>query len=139
MSPTSRVTESYSLDPSAEPEHAPRRSLIANLTLVGRRPASLEGNGLDNRLVGNVGNNAFTGLAGNDVILGDEGFDLAAYRGHVGEYHIEIEGDLVYVIDLTPGRDGTDVLRGVELLRFADAEILTDPSQAHAQADDDSR
>ncbi|MEQ8769419.1 MAG: hypothetical protein RIB60_02800 [Phycisphaerales bacterium] len=118
----------YSLDSHAAPAHAPRRSRIANLTLVGRLDASLEGNALDNRLAGNAGDNTFRGLGGDDVILGDKGFDTAVYRGFVDEYHVEIEGDLVFVIDLAPNRDGSDVLRDVELLRFADAEIVTDPT-----------
>ncbi len=121
--------DAYSLDPKAQPAHAPRRSLIANLTLVGGQDAALEGNGLDNRLVGNAGDNDFRGLAGDDVILGGQGLDTASYRGFVDQYHVEIEGDLVYVIDLAPGRDGSDVLRDIEILRFRDAEIPTDPTR----------
>ncbi|GJM19878.1 MAG: hypothetical protein DHS20C14_20910 [Phycisphaeraceae bacterium] len=122
-------TGTYSLDPARVPAHRAWRSLIANLTLTGRLPVTIEGNALNNRFVGNVGDNTLVGLAGDDVLIGGEGLDRAVYRGGIAEYHIEIEGELVFVIDLAPDRDGSDVLKSVELLRFADAEIDTDPDR----------
>jgi hypothetical protein len=63
------------------------------------------------------------GWGGDDVLEGGPGTDVAAYRGIASDYEIARAGVLLSVIDQVPDRDGTDQLRGVERLRFADGEV----------------
>lgn len=86
-------------------------------------------------LFGGDGSDQFTGGAGDDVIVGyhtsqesldnDSLSDTAFYSGNMSEYFIfAISEDAYTVIDKVSGRDGTDVLYGVELLSFADQQDL---------------
>lgn len=102
-------------------------SHLTNATMTGSRDGSIVGNARDNRLIGNDGDNTFTGAGGDDTIEGGLGSDLAVYRGPIGQYHVERDSDTIYVIDLVDDRDGSDVLTGVERLRFKDVEITTRP------------
>ena len=66
---------------------------------------------------------ASSGLVGDDVLDGGAGTDTAVFRGKLAEYRVEEEKDGGWrVVDLEPDRDGEDVLRSIEHLRFADGE-----------------
>ena len=49
--------------------------------------------------------------------------DSAVFAGARDDYRIESQGETTRVSDNVTGRDGTDVLTGVETLVFSDKEI----------------
>jgi Ca2+-binding RTX toxin-like protein len=54
-------------------------------------------------------------------------FDTAVFRGNMADYDIQnvtADGSIVRVIDLVAGRDGTDTLRNIERLQFADQALV---------------
>lgn len=74
------------------------------------------GSGKDT-LKGGSGKDQFWGDAGNDRIIGGSGTDTANYSGNIGRYDVVKAGSKIKVIDTT-GKLGTDVLSGVEKLKF---------------------
>jgi Ca2+-binding RTX toxin-like protein len=66
-----------------------------------------------------LGDDRITGGAGADTIDGGDGFDIVTYSGSRAEYDIETTPDGVVVRSLS-GPDGTDLLRHVNRLIFAD-------------------
>ncbi len=77
--------------------------------------ATLTGNRNSN-LLGNDADNIFRGNAGDNTIDGQEGTDMVIFQGKKEEY--EIQGNVVK--DSVPGRDGTDTLISIEVMRFTD-------------------
>ncbi|MFZ2872567.1 FG-GAP-like repeat-containing protein [Zavarzinia sp.] len=79
-------------------------------------------------LVGNVGANALSGNDGSDILDGRQGddrlhggggTDVAAFSGTIGDHVITVNGDgSVTVDDQRAAGDGTDLLDGIEYLRF---------------------
>lgn len=111
-------------------------------TLVGGGGRdSLFGNLDDDRLYGGDGNDGLTGASGNDLLFGDNGDDLlsgglgddelnggdgadtAVYSGNRTDYEISTGASGLVSISDNRGIDGTDTLRGVENLQFADQTI----------------
>ncbi|MBD2254079.1 calcium-binding protein [Nostoc parmelioides] len=76
-------------------------------------------------LDGSTGDDRLIGGAGNDTLIGGAGVDTAIYGGNYADYGISFlsNGDL-QIIDknFTNGNDGTDILRGVEVINFAQGE-----------------
>ncbi|NBJ11617.1 hypothetical protein [Microvirga arsenatis] len=104
---------------------------VENLTLLG---AALNGTGnaLDNTILGNDQANKLTGADGNDTLdggLGNDtldggiGTDTAVYAGNRADY--AITGTLSDRT-ITGGTSGTDALRGIEILQFADGRLVGD-------------
>ncbi len=80
----------------------------------------------DNDLVhGGAGNDVITGGTGTDYLDGGAGTDTAVYAGNRSDYTISVVGNQVIVIDNVAGRDGTDYLSNIELLKFANTTIST--------------
>jgi hypothetical protein len=96
---------------------------LVNVTLTGSKDASLTGNGFDNTLTGNDGNNVFEGKGGNDRLDGGAGTDAAVFSGPFADYKITDSEDSISVEDNQPKRDGSDILKNIEVLRFKDREI----------------
>lgn len=83
--------------------------------------ARLNGNDLDNILLGNTLGTTFEGKGGTDVIEAQAGTDIAVMSGASTEYTVTDIGDNVFeVVDSVMGRDGTDQLRGVTQIMFTD-------------------
>ncbi|MEI7537132.1 MAG: Ig-like domain-containing protein, partial [Comamonadaceae bacterium] len=82
----------------------------------------LTGGAGDDALYGDAGDDTFTGGAGNDTLLGGEGTDTMIFSGNVADYIISFDAPTsTYTItDTVAGRDGTDVVIGIENFRFAD-------------------
>ena len=124
-------------------------SYLEVLTLTGKGSISgtgnelantLEGNGSDNTLNGEVGNDTLRGNAGDDTLQGGagddemdggEGDDAVIYPGNKADYKIHLdEASQTWVVEDINGRrgdrldEGTDRLRNVETLRFADGPYL---------------
>ena len=81
----------------------------------------LYGNDLDNLLLGGAGNDVLEGKRGNDTIDGGIGTDTVVFTGNYAEYNITRHADQTSftITDQIAGRDGTDLVSGVEEYRFA--------------------
>ncbi|MEL6979804.1 MAG: cadherin domain-containing protein, partial [Pseudomonadota bacterium] len=97
----------------------------------------LAGGAGDDVLIGHNENDTLTGGAGDDIIDGGNHNDTAVFSGDLGQYSFgrDANGDLL-VIDSVAGRDGTDTVRGVETLQFADLSV--DMTSALVMADNPS-
>lgn len=89
--------------------------------------------GADN-IVGSDGDDLLLTGTGNDTLDGSSGTDIAHFAGAMATYSIVKTGDIVVVKDLATtvnGNDGTDTLRGIEVLRFLDGDYsLTGPANS---------
>ncbi len=92
------------------------------------------------------GNQTITGGVGDDTIDGGDGVDTAVFAGSVAGYHVTatMDGtDVSFTVDdINPDAnsdDGTDTLRGIEMLRFGADSIAvvkhdaTDRTGANAE------
>ena len=125
------------------------RSLIEN-AVAGTGDDAVGGNQAANDLYGNDGRDFVFGLDGNDALFGgagndglfgglgddrlfggagddyletEEGSDTAVLSGNRAEYAVTRQGDEVSVSHLFGGGDGTDTLRRVRFIEFADMTI----------------
>jgi len=73
---------------------------LTKLTLQGTNNVNVKGNNLDN------------------IIKGNDGENIAMFRGSFTDYNISNESGIVVVADNVAGRDGTDTLMGIEKLQF---------------------
>ncbi len=85
----------------------------------------LAGNRLDNLLAGGAGNDTLQGKGGNDILLGGAGQDTARYQGAKAGFQIDRVADGYRVTDGS-GAEGSDLVRGVERLAFADRHVALD-------------
>ena len=86
----------------------------------------LEGGKGNDRLSGDAGTDLLTGGDGNDTFDGGAGADTAVFAGKIADYEITTVAGVTTVTDLDPsadGDDGTDTLRSVEQLQFADGVV----------------
>jgi Hemolysin-type calcium-binding repeat (2 copies). len=72
---------------------------------------------------GGEGDDQITAGGGNDVIYGGTGKDIVIFSGIVSSYDISSTIENLYQIIYVSGTDGTDKLRGVEILRFDDEDL----------------
>jgi hypothetical protein len=97
----------------------------------------LDGNDVANDLRGNGGNDTIYGEGGDDLITGGLGTDTAGYLGALSSYSLTRTGGGYNVTDVVAGRDGSDSLAEIELLRFSDRTVdLAMPSRAATIAPD---
>jgi len=90
----------------------------------------IDGGAGNDRLNGGQGDDILVGGAGNDYIDGGpDGRDTAVYSGNHSDYKItfsagpeDSEGYKITVVDSHANRDGTDTLRRIEVMKFADGE-----------------
>jgi hypothetical protein len=69
--------------------------------------------------------NVYTGGAGNDSITGKDRADVAVYTGNRSDYTVTTVAGVITVVDNRPGSpDGTDTVRGMNILRFADSQLF---------------
>lgn len=89
----------------------------------------LDGRGGHDILIGGAGNDTLLGGdgadqlqgdAGNDSINGGRGFDTVAFSGRLSDYTITANADGSITVTDKRGIDGTDILTGIEVLRFED-------------------
>ncbi len=79
----------------------------------------LDGGQDDDALYGDDGEDLLKGGAGNDRLYGGNGYDVAEFTGKLDEYTVTALADgTVRVVDRVAGRDGTDILSGMEALNF---------------------
>jgi len=94
---------------------------LENLTLTGSAGLSGTGNGLDNVITGNSGNNLLNGGAGNDTLQGGQGTNTAVFSGQQGSYTGAEAGGGVSIV----GPDGSDLISGIEFLKFGSAAPIS--------------
>ena len=85
----------------------------------------LEGLGGNDLLIGMAGNDTLVSGAGNDTLDGGSGQDIALFSGAAADYRIEktaLGSWAVTDLNLADGNDGSDLVAGVETLRFADRD-----------------
>jgi RTX calcium-binding nonapeptide repeat (4 copies)/FG-GAP-like repeat len=89
-------------------------------------------------LYGLAGNDVLQGRAGNDRIFGGAGDDIATYRGLSGQATIVRLANGSVRVSNALG-DGTDILRGVETLRFDDRDLhISGYARSDVNGDGDS-
>ncbi|MFZ4526000.1 MAG: Ig-like domain-containing protein, partial [Chlorobium sp.] len=78
---------------------------------------SLAGN---DTLFGDAGNDTLSGGLGDDMLYGGTGDDTALFTGNIDDYTISYNetSDSYTIKDTIEGRDGTDVVTGVEHFQF---------------------
>ncbi|MCI5098286.1 MAG: hypothetical protein MRY77_18385, partial [Rhodobacteraceae bacterium] len=76
-----------------------------------------------NKLLGGAGDDTLIGNGGDDYLLGGFGQDVVLYAGNQADYQIRQDGAATWVTDLAGG-GGTDLIGQVEILRFADGDLL---------------
>jgi serralysin len=95
----------------------------------------LYGNDVANVIKGGAGNDLIEGWAGNDTLLGGSGddqlnggtgIDTAQFTGARGNYITSSNKTTFTVSDKTTNNDGSDLLTGVERLKFSDKTIAID-------------
>ena len=92
---------------------------------------TLMGSQRSDALIGGDGQDTLTGGFGNDQLDGGVGTaDVAVFTGKAADYAITWGGSSytlgLTVFDGVAGRDGIDQLKNVEILRFADGDIVLD-------------
>lgn len=86
----------------------------------------LLGTGHHDRIEGKGGDDVISGRGGFDWIDGGRGIDTSVYTGSYDDYLVSFWGwghRSVLVLDTVSGRDGADLLKHVEFLRFNDAVV----------------
>ena len=100
------------------PPHS--RSRWAHALLLGAAGLVGKGNDVANILIGG---------AGNDTLNGGAGIDKSVYSGSSKDYKVTLSSNgQIGIADTSANRDGTDVLKGVERISFADTSLAFDIS-----------
>jgi hypothetical protein len=107
-------------------------SVIEN-AIGGAGNDHISGNEVANLLMGGAGNDVLQGGAGDDRLEGGDGIDTVVYAGARAGYTIEKNQDTVFVKDLS-GKEGLDVVLGVERIVFSDGAVALDLSGNAGQA-----
>ncbi|RBW60857.1 hypothetical protein DS909_03135 [Phaeobacter gallaeciensis] len=72
------------------------------------------------RLYGGRDDDVLNGGSGNDFLQGGTGYDVAVFTGAIENYTITQRTEFEWLV---VGRDGRDVVRHVEMLKFDDAQL----------------
>ena len=90
-------------------------------------------------LIGSAGDNVLIGGGGDDVLDGAGGSDAAVFRGPRTDYLVEDLGNGYWrVTDAISGRDGVDLLVGIEEIRFGDGVTISIQSAQSGQVIDNA-
>ncbi|WP_373991480.1 beta strand repeat-containing protein [Duganella sp. BuS-21] len=87
---------------------------------------TLTGDDGANTIWGFHGDDQLTGAGGNDTLIGGAGNDTAYYSGNRADYTLTTlaNGDTLVQDDRNGSPDGTDTVRGVKTLQFADSQLV---------------
>lgn len=97
---------------------------VENLIYTGAGNFTGTGNAQANNITGGAGADTLSGRGGNDVITGGGGVDTVVMTGLQSDYAIAAGSGYFSITDNIAGRDGLDILYGVERVRFADGTIV---------------
>ena len=90
---------------------------------------TIVGSSRSDALFGGDGNDTLTGGSGSDTLDGGAGSaNVAVFTGNSADYSTTWTGDQLSmtIVDGTAGRDGIDSLKNMQILRFADGDIVLD-------------
>jgi len=94
----------------------------------------IDGGADNDSIQGGDGNDCLKGSEGDDTIFGGDGIDRALHAGNFGDFSITSSKGSIIVKDnnRTDGDEGTDTLKQVEFLDFADYSYnVLGPNQAY--------
>lgn len=97
-------------------------SQVENLVLNGHAAISGTGNALFNVITGNDGDNSLSGGAGDDTLIGNAGMDTVIYAQPRTAYVLTRRNDGAWTV---AARNGTDLLIGVEFVRFSTGDVVS--------------
>lgn len=106
---------------------------IENLTYTGTGSFTGNGNASNNIITSGAGADTLSGRGGDDIISAGGGIDTVVMSGLMSDYVINAGAGYHSISDTVAGRDGLDILYGVERIRFSDGTVL-DLTAAPAQA-----
>ena len=117
-----QVVGSATFDPLAAINNATNISTTASRL----SSATMQGTPLGDTLIGASGSvSVITGGGGNDTLTGGSRADVAVFSGNRADYTITTVAGVTTVRDNRAGSpDGTDTLRGMNILRFADIQLF---------------
>ena len=95
----------------------------ANTISGGSASETIVGEGGNDTLLGNGGSDRLVGGAGLDNLNGGDGFDVAVFSASIGQSQAIRYGDQAAVITST--NEGSDFLRNIEGIQFADGSVNT--------------
>lgn len=109
-----------------EGEGAGSRLVSIENIISGSGNDRLTGDHATNRLVGGDGNDILMGNGGNDLVYGGRGTDIAIFSFDQDQYSVTTSNNGVTEVAYTGTGtgDGTDLLTGIETLRFADGDLI---------------
>ncbi|NWG26851.1 MAG: cadherin-like domain-containing protein, partial [Pseudorhodoplanes sp.] len=112
-------------------EIATLNSLLASnaINFVGSTGADVfTGYSQSDTITGGNGGDTLSGAGGNDSLDGGSGDDLAVFSGARSEYVVTLLPDgRLQIVDSVAGRDGTDILSGVERGQFSNGTMALEP------------
>jgi VCBS repeat-containing protein len=97
---------------------------VENLAYLGTGGFTGTGNAAANTLTGGSGADVLRGLGGDDILQGGAGNDVAVLQGLQADYLIQAIDGGYRLTDRTAGRDGVDLLFGMESVRFANGATV---------------
>lgn len=99
---------------------------VEHLTFTGAGAFRGVGNASANTITGGGSGDVLAGRGGDDTLNGGGGSDIAELLGLMADYQItDLGGGSWRITDTVAGRDGSDLLNGVEQVRFGDGQVLT--------------
>lgn len=107
-----------------------------DMLIGGEGEDYLDGGLDDDILKGGVGNDLLIGGAGNDQIDGGDGYDIAEFSGSFSDYNVTYTASGITVTDRVAGRDGADILTGIEGFSFSDIKNVSTSQQNPIAVDD---
>jgi trimeric autotransporter adhesin len=112
---------------------------LENLVLQGAGNSTGTGNSVANSITGNTGNNTLTGGAGNDSLYGGAGVDVVTIDRLQSQVTLTKQLDGSYTLqDNSATSLGTDLLVGMEQVRFSDGSVVAlDPADFTPTPSDD--
>lgn len=97
---------------------------VENLTYTGAGAFTGAGNAANNIITSGAGADTLSGRGGNDVISAGGGVDTVVMSGLQSDYAVNAGAGYHSISDSVAGRDGLDILYGVERIRFSDGTVL---------------
>lgn len=98
---------------------------VEALTYTGAGNFTGTGTVEDNVITGGAGDDVLNGKGGDDTLIGGDGIDIAVLTGGRDDYLLEQVDGGWRVTDRIGGRDGVDLLYGIETLRFGNGQTLS--------------
>ena len=93
---------------------------VEHMRFTGTGNFAGQGNALANEITGGMGDDTLTGGGGDDVLDGWSGRDTVVMSGLSTDYTIvHLGGSQYRITDNVGGRDGIDLLNGIEEVRFS--------------------